>query len=84
MNLATTIPYPGSAIGENPEAFDAKILCRDYRRYWIVNQEDVLLLPDGIPTIEAYDELRRSLFRHLIKLGWRKKEWESDAISDLL
>lgn len=84
MNLATTIPYPGSAIGERPEAFDAKILCHDYRRYWIVNQKDVLLLPDGIPTIEAYDELRRSLFRHLIKLGWRKKEWESDAISNLL
>ncbi len=84
MNLATTIPYPGSPIGDNPKAFDCKIMSGDYRRYWIVNQGDVLLLPNGIASVGEYNNLRASLFRHMIELGWVKEEWGSDAIAWLM
>ena len=84
MNLATTIPYPGSPIGDNPSSFNCEILSSDYSRYWIVNQDDILLLPDTISSIEEYKALRIELFRHMIKLGWVKEEWKSDAIAWLL
>jgi len=84
MNLATTIPYPGSAIGDHPASFGCEILSSDYTRYWIVNQEDVLLLPDTISSVEEYNTLRTDLFRHMIELGWVKEEWGSDAIAWLM
>lgn len=83
IDLSTAIPYPGSAIGDYPERFDSKILCQDYRRYWTVNQGDVIFLPSGM-SVEEYKELRLDLFRHLIQLGWIKEEWKHDAIAWLL
>lgn len=84
MSVGTTIPYPGSAIGDYPEEFNSRILCKDYGRYWTVNQEDVIFLPSGIPSIETYKELRIEFFRQLIELGWVRKEWKDDAIGWLL
>jgi len=69
--LSTFIPYPGCDVFFHPEKYDVRIIEKDYRKYWLYQDDPVTENIGGADSKEL-KEHRIELWRFLIKEAWRK------------
>lgn len=76
VNMATLIPYPRTAIWDNPDAFNMEIINRNFNEYHFFHfKDDLILARNKDVPLEKMKMLKSKMYDGVIELGYSKKEW---------
>lgn len=84
VNMATLVPYPRTAIWDNPDSFNMEIMNRNFHEYHFFHfKDDMLLTRNKEVPLEKMEMLKRKMYDEVTILGFTKKEWEKDTRNTL-
>ena len=77
LNLATMVPLIGTPVYNDPDAFNCKIIDKDFDKFWIVDHDrsdEVLVVTSGV-AVETMKKLKREMYQFMRDEGYSRPEW---------